>query len=248
MSTQVLMLRFDAPLISFGAPMVDQNGVVQRMPALSMLVGLFANALGYQHRDVQRLTALQNRLRFATRTDRSGANLVDYQIVDLGQPWMDATKNGWTTRGRIMERAGGSSDGLHIRHRHYRADSVHTVAVTLDPPDTSPSLEDLSEALRAPTRPLFLGRKTCLPAGPLLLRVTQARDLLEALANEPRHPRGDDGPLTAWWDEGADESVATSPPRDVPTTDERDWRNQIHTGQRLLREGRINPPQGARRA
>jgi CRISPR system Cascade subunit CasD len=244
MSIRVLLLRFDAPMISFGAPMVDQNGVTQRMPALSMLTGLFGNALGYRHADAGHLTTLQERLRFAARTDRAGASLVDYQIVDLGMPWMDWKTNAWTTRGQLMRRGGGSSDGLHIRYRHFRADSVHTVAVTLESPAASPAIEDLAAALKAPARPLFLGRKTCLPASPLFLRITEAKDLLDALTREARHPRADNGPLPAWWDEGADESVIASVAHDVPTTDERDWRNQVHTGRRLLREGLIDPPAG----
>ena len=242
MSIHALLLRLDAPLISFGAPMTDHIGCVQRMPALSMLTGLFANALGYTHGDAHRLNALQNRLRIAARTDRSGSPIVDYQIVDLGQPWMDARSNGWTTRGRIMMRAGGNSSGLHIRQRHFLADSVHTVAVTLAQPGDKPTVDDLAASLQMPARPLFIGRKTCLPASPLFLRLTVAEDLLCALVEEPRHARSDSGSLPAWWDEGSDESVASSPARDIATTDERDWQNQVHTGRRLLREGLIDPP------
>jgi CRISPR system Cascade subunit CasD len=112
--------------------------------------------------------------------------------------------------------------------------------------DKSPTIEDLAVALQEPARPLFLGRRTCLPASPLFLRITEAKDLLEALAGESRHPRSDDGPLPAWWDEGADESVVSAA-HDVPTTDERDWSNQVHVGRRLLREGLIDPPAGANR-
>ena len=69
---RALLLRFDAPLISFGAPMVDQNGVVQQMPALSMLTGLLGNALGLTHGEHRRLERLQERIRFASRIDCGG--------------------------------------------------------------------------------------------------------------------------------------------------------------------------------
>ena len=46
MMVDALLLRLDAPLMSFGAPMVDSNGVIQEFPALSMLTGLLGNALG----------------------------------------------------------------------------------------------------------------------------------------------------------------------------------------------------------
>jgi len=81
---RAIVLRFDAPLVSFGAPAVDQNGVVQPFPALSMLTGLIANALGWEHRESDKLDALQERLRYAARTDRRGEALLDYQTVDLG--------------------------------------------------------------------------------------------------------------------------------------------------------------------
>lgn len=244
MTVRVLVLRLDAPLVSFGGPMVDQNGVVQRMPALSMLVGLLGNALGYRHGDDVRLARLQERLRFAARTDRAGEPLVDYQIVDLGQPWMDWRRHGWTTHGHLSRRTGASGYSLHIRQRHYRADSLHTVALVVDPPDELPTLDDLAAALRQPARPLFVGRKTCLPAAPLLLGVRSAPSLMHALAREPRASRADAGPLAAWWDASDPESQSPGPSRLVAVTDERDWANQVHVGKRLLCEGRLDPPTG----
>jgi len=170
---KVLILRFDAPLISFGAPMIDQNGVVQAFPGLSMLVGLIGNALGWDHRDAEKLDALQDRIRYAARVDRLGEALVDYQTVDLGQPWMDPKKAGWTTWGHIAERDGAHSTGTHIRYRHYRADSLVTVAVALVD-ETDPTTDEIATALRYPARTVFLGRKCCLPAAPILREIVDA--------------------------------------------------------------------------
>ncbi|MCB9654807.1 MAG: type I-E CRISPR-associated protein Cas5/CasD [Deltaproteobacteria bacterium] len=254
-----LLLRFDAPLISFGAPMVDQYGVVQRFPALSMLTGLFGNALGWDHRDTGLLTELQDRVRYAARIDRRGEAIVDYQTVDLGKPWMLPEKAGWTTAGRIAVRGGGSSEGTHIRFRHYWADSVHTVAVALVD-DRTPTIGDIATALQSPARPLFLGRKTCLPATPIFHGLVEAPSLLVALSVETRVARGDDGPLAAtWWvDDGAKEVEAGRSTngkgaalhesavggglgaRFVAVTDERDWKNQVHVGRRTMIEGMID--------
>ncbi|OGQ25532.1 MAG: type I-E CRISPR-associated protein Cas5/CasD, partial [Deltaproteobacteria bacterium RBG_16_71_12] len=231
----------------FGAPMVDQNGVVQPFPARSLLTGLFANALGWEHREHARTQRLQGRVRFAARIDRAGAALVDYQTVDLGLPWMDPEQAGWTTRGRIAERGGDPKNrkGTHERYRHHRADSVHTVAVELDG-DEQPSVDALAEALRTPARPLFIGRKACLPSTPLLLGVIDAPTALAALASAPRLPprRGDDEPLLAWWDQafGTETLGVLGPFEPVVVTDERDWKNQIHTGRRFLTHGRVDPP------
>jgi CRISPR system Cascade subunit CasD len=237
---RVLVLRFDAPLVSFGAPAIDQNGFVQRFPALSMLTGLVANALGWEHRDVDRLEGLQERLRYAARIDRAGEALVDYQTADLGLDWMLPEKAGWTTRGGLVGRAGASCEATHQRYRHYRADSLCTVAFTVLG-DDYPSSDNIAEALREPARPLFIGRKCCLPAAPLLLTTVDAPSLLDVLATLPRPRRADGGSLPAsWWDgDSADGSVGGSTV--VPVSDERDWRNRVHVGRRVMREGRVNP-------
>ncbi len=234
-----LLLRFDAPLMSFGGPIVDNRGVIQDHPTLSMVVGLLGNALGYDHRDSDALQSLQRRLRMAARCDRPGERLTDFQTVDLGQDFLVDT--GWTTRGAVERRAGGSArEATHIRTRQYLADAVYTVAVTLDPPDSAPTLDALAVALDAPERPLFLGRKPCIPATRLLLGRVSAPSLRGALRRRyaPVDPARDADPISAigWWPaEEGNEGGAL-----VAVTDERDWTNQIHGGRRLVRHGPID--------
>jgi CRISPR system Cascade subunit CasD len=241
---RVIVLRFDAPLVSFGAPAIDQNGVVQMFPALSMFTGLVANALGWDHRDIDKLEDLQERLRYAARVDRRGEALLDYQTVDLGQQWMVAETAGWTTRGRIAERTGASGTETHQRYRHYRADSLHTAALTLVS-GGPPSLDDVAAALREPMRPLFIGRKCCLPAAPLLLDIVEAPSLVRVLASTPRARRSDDGLLPASWWDGEDAEGSCGDSRVVPVSDERDWKNRVHVGRRLMREGHVDPPEAS---
>lgn len=240
----IVIVRFDAPLVSFGGPTIDQNGVVQTFPALSMLTGLVANALGWEHRDAEKLESLQARLRYAARIDREGEPLLDYQTVDLGQDWMRPERVGWTTRGHVAERGGANATDTHQRYRHYRADSVCTVALTVVD-DAPPSAETIAQALREPARPLFIGRKCCLPAAPLLLGVVDGTSLLAALAATPRSPRADDGALrAAWWDEDDQEDgEVVERSTVVPVSDERDWTNGVHVGRRLVRHGRLTPPE-----
>ena len=246
----VLLLRFDAPLMSFGAPVVDNRGVIQPYPALSMMTGLVGNALGYDHADSGCLGALQRRLRYAVRQDRAGRRLQDYQTVDFSKPYMDDAR-AWTTRGELEARKGGSaSSGTHIRERDYWADAVYTVALTLDPPGDAPALSDVAAALLRPERPLFIGRKTCLPAEPLLLHETQASSLLAALRFAPLHKRATspDGTYAAWWPASPDDDGIPEPLKDhvsadlsQPVTDRRDWVNQIHAGQRWITRGTLTP-------
>ncbi len=245
----VLLLRFDAPLMSFGGVVVDQHNKTDPLPYRAMLTGLLANALGLTRRDDAELTALQARVRYAARRDRKGSLLVDYQTVDLGADGPMASGLGWTSRGEIEERKGGeASDGTHIRHRHYLADAIVTVALTLDPAGVEPSLHTVSSALRAPARPLFLGRKCCVPSGPVWLGETTASSLRQALEHTPRAgglrpgsaSRSDEGGLQAVWpqSDGANENET----RLWPRVEDRDMANAIHVGRRIHVEGRVNPP------
>ncbi|MGE0521238.1 MAG: type I-E CRISPR-associated protein Cas5/CasD [Candidatus Binatia bacterium] len=233
---EALILRFDAPLMSFGGVAVDNNGVTARFPGRSMLTGLVANALGYRHGDANELQALQSRISFAARCDRPGARIVDYHTADLSQEFL---RSGWTTRGSIEKREGGSaSEGTAIRYRHYHANALYTLALGLSPQDAKPTVSDVEAALRAPARPLFLGRKACLPAAPILIgRHTGVtlRAILRAIP--PVEHRSDPPPWPAVWP--MDEDTESSS-RLVPAYDDRDWFNQIHTGRRWMREGVID--------
>lgn len=226
-----LILRIQGPLMSFGAPAVDNHRVIQRFPTASMLTGLIGNALGYNHADWKYLQRLQERIRFAARIDRPGREIVDFQTVDLGQDHLVDT--GWTTYGYREARAGGSGGTTHIRYQHYLADASITVALSLEPPRESPSLDEVEAALQQPERPLFLGRKSCLPAEPVFLSRSSGQSLITILRSvkpsgslrvEAQWPRGE---------EALPKSLL------VGVTDERDWRNQIHCGERLVRRGVI---------
>ena len=234
---EILLLRFDAPLMSFGAPIVDNRGVIQPYPALSMITGMLANALGYDHSQFERLERLQERVKYASRQDRRGEKLQDFQTVDFRQEHLDASR-AWTTRGTLEGRAARLQKQTHIRRRDYWADSAHTVAVTLDEAQTSPTIDELAEAVKRPERPLFIGRKTCLPATPIFLARTNAAELVDALRKAPLHAGADHGPsYRAWWPcKPGDETDA-----DIakPVTDRRDWRNQIHVGERWIAHGSI---------
>lgn len=240
----VLMLRFDAPLMSFGGATVDSRGVIRRFPARSMITGLLANALGWRRAEAERHQRLQARVRFATRLDVEGETLRDYQTVDLGRRHMRAKVVGWTTWGRIEPRAGASGEDTHIRERDYWADAVYTLALTLEPADEAPTLDALADALRRPARPLCIGRKPCVPAGPILIGRRRAASLFDALAQAPRAQRdAGTAPLKVWLDAPPTAGERVDPARPViEVTDERDWRNQIHGGRRLVREARVDPP------
>jgi CRISPR system Cascade subunit CasD len=156
----------------------------------------------------------------------------DYQTVDLGQEFLVDT--GWTTRGVVVDRKGEVDDTIrktghytHIRFRDYWANGVMTVALTVTGKE-APTLDALETALRYPARPLFIGRKSCLPSGPILIGQRQAASLKAALAAEPFArigPRRRPAVIDALWplEEGAGQGTEER-------YDLRDWRNNIHRG------------------
>lgn len=231
MTRRHLILRLASPLVAFGGETIDNFGVVRDFPALSMLTGLVANALGWDRSETARHDRLQERLRIGTRLERPGSRLTDFQTAQLG-----ASDKGWTTWGTPEERRGGAAsyDSPHLRYRDYHADLVACVVLRLEPADESPTLDDIAAALDRPQRPLFLGRKPCLPTGRLMAGWVTADTVLEALQQLPL-PHGTQA-VRAQWPDG--EGLLTGD-RMLDLCDERQWRSGLHGGWRPVREGMI---------
>jgi CRISPR system Cascade subunit CasD len=236
---KVLILRLQAPLMSFGAPIIDHYGVIQPYPASSLITGMLGNALGWMHFETDKLNLLQQRLQYASRQDKAGRQIRDYQTADLGQEFMLDTY-AWTTRGKIEERKGGAaSKGTHIRLRDYFADAIHTVALTLDPEDESPTISELAQALKFPARPLFIGRKNCLPSAPVLIGQNDSDNLVEALMRtKAADPEFGQRKYRIWWPAEIKQDLIPAE-QTMPVTDNRDWDNQIHVGERLVSTAEI---------
>ena len=241
-----LILNLESPLMSFGGETIDNYGVIRWFPAASMLTGVFANALGWRRVEREWHQSLQERLVFAARIDREpagGVRLTDFQTAQLNKD-----DKGWTTRGRPEGRAGGANtyDAPHLRYRDYFADMRVTVALRLEPEDESPTLDELADALQEPARPLFIGRKPCLPSAPLLVRIDcDASKTLDALLNSPlecEEREGDDR-VRLLWSDGEGQGVdCVHIDREFMLTDERNWVSGLHGGGRRVYEGtyRIN--------
>lgn len=232
-----LILRLEAPLISFGGEAIDNYGVVRDFPSASMLTGLIANALGYRRGDAESLDRLQARLVFATRLDHVAERMQDFQTVHLGK-----SDKGWTTRGRPEGRAGGAGtySGAHLRYRDYDADACICVALRLEPPDHIPTLSDIANALDEPLRPLFIGRKPCLPSSRMVDGFVEAETTLAALRAYPRLTDSkDEREVTVYWP--ADEGDLRRA-RLLTVTDRRNWRSGVHGGARQIKTAKIVLP------
>jgi CRISPR system Cascade subunit CasD len=242
---QHLILRLEASLMSFGGTMIDANGPTLDLPIRSMVTGLIANALGWHRVERNRHQSLQDRLVMGARLDRPGTAVRDFQTALLFED-----DQGWTTRGTPEGRSkspsysrgrSGRKELNHIRQRHYRADAFVTIAVRLDPPDGEPTLADVESALKAPARPLFIGRKSCLPSRPILSEPpVEAENLLTALRLAPLAPTDQSHIRPA--DRQPQVRFALPPgewPRDAHhrsgvLADVRDWRAGVHAGESRL--------------
>lgn len=240
MTMRHLIINLEAPLIAFGGETIDNLGVIRSFPAMSMLAGLFANALGWRRIERQRHQELQDRLVFAARIDREpagGVRMTDFQTAQLC-----GGDRGWTTRGAPEGRAGGANTYLapHLRYRDYYADMRVTVALRLEPAADAPTLDDLADALQEPARPLFIGRKPCLPSAPLYGGFAEGDTALAALLSvAPADDARSDSCRLQWpRDEGVEDIDAT---RTQMITDQRNWSSSgLHGGGRWVFEGTVD--------
>lgn len=219
---KVILLRLEAPLMAFGGIVVDHNGETDELPSASMLTGLIGNALGFCRSDAARLQDLQSRLRFIVRADRQGEALVDFQTAQLAKD-----DKAWTTSGTPSGRDGGQKtySSPHIRYRHYFADASIVVATYLLPEHESPTPIECAAALKNPARPLFVGRKPCVPSEPLLAGLVDADSPLEALQQEPLATTESEAPI--WLYQPCDKLDGVDV---IRLSSRRDWANDVHQG------------------
>ncbi|OZG55696.1 CRISPR-associated protein Cas5 family [Bifidobacterium tissieri] len=151
----VLLMRLAAPMQSWGANSRFTRRETEAMPTKSGVIGMIAAALGIG-RD-EPLTRFQG-LRFGVRADQPGTLLRDYQTA----------KN---ERGVMMP----------LSNRYYLQDAVFLVGLESDDKER---LEEYRQALRSPYYPIFLGRRSCPPDGPI--RTWMSEESLEvALRHAP---------------------------------------------------------------
>jgi CRISPR system Cascade subunit CasD len=138
----VLLLRLAGPLQAWGANSRVARRGTEIAPTKSGVIGMLAAAKGI--RRAEPLTELLG-LEFGVRLDQPGQIQRDFQ----------------TAR---------SLDGRRsapLTYRFYLSDAVFLAAVHGD----AELLDDLAQALSRPRYPLYLGRRSCPPAGPVSLGV-----------------------------------------------------------------------------
>ncbi|GLZ38734.1 type I-E CRISPR-associated protein Cas5/CasD [Actinokineospora sp. NBRC 105648] len=150
-----LVLRLAAPLQSWGTSSRFTRRGTDLAPSRSGVIGLLAAAKGLSR--VDPLDELRD-LRIGVRVEQAGQLERDFQTA--------RTRDG--------------SRSMPLSYRFYLADAVFVVAVE----GATTLLDDLAAALRRPAFPLFLGRRSCPPAGKLLVGMATG-DIKQALTGTP---------------------------------------------------------------
>lgn len=154
-----ILLRLAGPLQSWGEHSSFGERDTCQFPTRSGLLGLFAAAQGRKR--TSPLTDFDD-VQITIRIDRPGIRLVDFHTVGGGYPRHLTVP---TAEGK--RRAANAA--TIVSRRHYLADAAFTVAVTA-PPESQKVLDQIAKSLAEPVWPPYLGRRSCPPDAPYLLR------------------------------------------------------------------------------
>jgi CRISPR system Cascade subunit CasD len=150
-----LLLRLAGPLQSWGDSSRFARRSTRHEPTKSGVLGLLAAAQGRRRTDpIEDLVGLV----FAVRIDQPGRLVRDFQTA----------------------RSLDGRQTMPLSYRYYLADALFLAGVEGD----RSLIEGLDHALRAPRFPLYLGRRSCAPAGPISLGVRDGT-VVDALRAEP---------------------------------------------------------------
>lgn len=153
-----LLLRLAAPMQSWGMDSKFEIRKTNREPTKSGVIGMIAAAFGFSRDDDDEISKF-NSLKFGVRVDQEGKLLSDYQIVKKEEK---------------------SKSINYVTWRYYLADAIFLVGLESE---NTGLLYEISEALKTPVFPLFLGRRSCPATLPICLGIRE-ENLEQALENE----------------------------------------------------------------
>ena len=230
---KVLILKLEGPLLSFGDVAVDELRPTARHPFKSMIVGLLGNALGYKRIEGQKLDKLQASFNMASRIDRPGKVMTDYQTVmttekDAKNPTFVGT-GGWTSRPVHVR---SNNETIQV-YRDYVVDASVTVALSFK---SEALLEEVAVKLRRPERPLFIGRKACPPTRPIFEASVEVDSLIDALRSYTLTDAPVTGQKVSCRTEAGERDLVDGHSETFAIRDLKNWNNNYHSTNRRVVE------------
>ena len=172
MDESILFLRLEGPMQSWGARARWDVRDTGSEPTKSGVIGLIGCAMGLRRNDPS-LEKLDASLRFGVRIERPGVISTDYQTVTGYHRTAAGEYKHVDGKAKSLARAREHREFTVVSPREYLHDARFLVALAVWPDhcgDDPRLLERISDSLRAPKWPLYLGRKSCVPTCPIVTR------------------------------------------------------------------------------
>lgn len=177
---QFLALHLYGPMQSWGGSSgINQVRGSDGHPTRSAILGMVAAALKIDRSDDEAQKALDEALFVAIRVNNQGTILRDYHTVE----WAEGKRK--TVMASRRDELNRATTGTLVTQRDYRADAFYTVILWSQ---SEALLTRIEKAMARPGWSMWLGRKTCAPALPLVPRSLTASNLKEAFLRATLKP------------------------------------------------------------
>lgn len=187
-----LVFQLYGPLAAWGDIAVGETRPSSFAPAKSAVLGLVAAALGLRRPDTTRdeilrrqwearHVALAEGYGMAVKLTQPGLPMTDYHTAQVPSSGSGRNKKVFATRRDELTRLPRHDLNTILSRRDYRQDAYAAVALWARA-GAPYSLDELRVKLLAPEFVLYLGRKPCPPALPLIPVTTSAESVEAALA------------------------------------------------------------------
>lgn len=178
-------------MASWGQPAVGGERPTGMQPTRSAVLGLLAAALGIKRDNENSLQKLQYSIHVAIKQYMPGSLLRDFNTTQV--PSHNKKRIHRTRKSELSE----AKLNTILSSRDYRCDGLWIICISLTE-SAKYTLEQLREALLMPVFCLYLGRKSCPLAAPLMPRVVEAKHCRKAL-DTPFPPLTRSEKEDHWW-------------------------------------------------
>lgn len=219
---EYLVFRLYGPMASWGQAAVGGDRPTGVQPSRSALLGLIGAALGIKRDEEERLRELHKSVFVAVKHSFPTTLMRDYHTTQVPSANAKVVHN--TRKSELSE----AKLNTILSSRDYRCDGLWVVGITIKD-GSKMDLQQLRNALLQPAYPLYLGRKSCPLALPLMPKIVHEKSLKTALdttfpplvsEKSDKYWLGSNGRVTYFWEgnreEFTNDGVLTTHPWDEP--------------------------------